>query len=103
MSHLYILEEDGKTPLPVDDCVVWAWWFEKAKRLVAEWKADDVLVSTVFLGIDHRFMRHAGEPILWETMVFGGEHDGEMERYSSYEEAMLGHERMCRRIRVTHD
>ena len=28
---------------------------------------------TVFLGLDHDFLDR-GDPILWETMVFGGPH-----------------------------
>jgi hypothetical protein len=41
----------------------------------------DVLVSTVFLAIDHNFGRD-GEPVLFETMVFRGE-EREQYRYST--------------------
>jgi len=34
-----------------------------------------------------------GEPLLFETMIFGGEHDDYQERYSTYEEALEGHQR----------
>lgn len=54
---------------------------------------DDIRVSTVFLGIDHRFWNTEDKPILWETMIFGGEHDGYQERYTSHEDALAGHER----------
>ena len=50
-----------------------------------------MLVSTVFLGIDHSFGE--GPPILWETMIFDGPHDQFQERYTSKEEAIAGHER----------
>lgn len=50
------------------------------------------VVSTVFLGLDHNFTE-VGDPVLWETMVFG-EDGGEIcLRYSSEEEAIQGHDR----------
>jgi hypothetical protein len=52
-----------------------------------------VRVSTVFLGIDHRFQHKAGDggPLVFETMIFGGVHDGYQERYVSWREAEAGH------------
>ncbi len=49
----------------------------------------DVQISTVFLGLDHGWGR--GEPVLFETMIFGGQHDQHMWRYTSREAAVLGH------------
>jgi hypothetical protein len=51
-----------------------------------------IKVSTVFLGMDHRMI---GEslPVLWETMIFGGEHDQYQERYTSHEDALAGHQK----------
>jgi hypothetical protein len=37
-----------------------------------------------------------GPPLIFETMVFGGSKDGEMDRYSTKEEAEKGHEAMVR-------
>jgi hypothetical protein len=35
---------------------------------------------------------------MWfETMVFGGPHDREMERYETWEEAKLGHQEWCKK------
>ena len=47
-----------------------------------------ILVSTVFLGLDHGF---GGVPMLFETMIFGGKHDMFQERYTSLQEAEEGH------------
>ena len=33
-----------------------------------------IKISTVFIGIDHQFLK-SGPPLLFETMVFGGELD----------------------------
>lgn len=49
-----------------------------------------VVVSTVFLALDHSFT-HVGPPVLWETMTFGGPLDDETIRYSSAEAARAGH------------
>lgn len=59
-------------------------------------------VSTVFLGLDHGWS-NVEKPILFETMVFthdgcGSEFAGYQERYSTYEEAKAGHEKLVQRI-----
>src|SRR5262245_48259145 len=91
----YILDANGE-PQAVDDVMVWAEWFETARRHVAEtFVPEDVPrlhVSTVFLGLDHQY--GDGPPILWETMIFAGEEDPEIahsERYTSREAAVKGH------------
>jgi len=102
MTH-WILTAQGE-PQQVDDVMVWARWFQAADRHLAQDMhegegAERVRVSTVFLGLDHRF-GSLGPPILWETLVFGGALDGESERYSSREDAYLGHLAMCERVRL---
>lgn len=89
---LYILAEDGKTPIRIDDIDAWGRWFENSREGLKT-EVGMATVSTVFLGLDHAF-HGADEPVLWETMIF--DHDdleGYQERYSSYAEAMEGHER----------
>jgi hypothetical protein len=86
----YILK-DG-VPVLEPDLLTWAKWFEDGdKRRVALTEIGDVRISTVFLGIDHSF--GGGAPILFETMIFEGEHDQYQERYHTLEEAMIGHEK----------
>jgi hypothetical protein len=58
---------------------------------------DAIEVSTVFLGMDHNW-RESGPPILFETLVFGGPLDGEMDRYCTRAEALDGHQEMCERV-----
>jgi hypothetical protein len=83
------------------DAVTWSHWFGSHldERTVARWHFEgvDVLVSTVFLGVDHNF--GDGPPILYETMVFGGPCGGQMRRYSTWEEAERGHMRVCKIVR----
>lgn len=83
----YIL--DGHEPVPVD-LMTWARWFETADRHVARTEVrPGVMVSTVFLGIDHSF--GTGKPLLFETMVFS-DYGGDNEvRYATWDEAVAGH------------
>lgn len=72
-----------------------------------------VWVSTVFLGLNHAY--DDGPPLLYETMVFGLDEEGdrdwserEMHRYTGPLAALEGHERVVRRLsrwglrKVTH-
>lgn len=59
---------------------------------------DDVLVSTVWLGSDHRF--GGGPPLIFETMIFGGEHGDYQERFSTEAEALDGHARALSLVRA---
>ena len=88
MNDKYIL--DGHEPVLCADLHKWGRWFETADRHVARDKVGDVKVSTVFLGLDHRF-GDKGPPLLFETMIFGGPHDGYQERYATWAEAERGH------------
>ncbi len=103
MSYRYILGEDGKTPVPAGDLLSWAMAMEKRDKDArgpapgASWACLDftfvsaaVQVSTVFLGLDHRFGAD-GPPVVFETMTFGGPFDQEQDRYSTWEEAEAGH------------
>lgn len=91
MSDHYILE--GKTPVKTD-LMTWARWFEKGtERIVAQTKHDDVRVSTVFLGLDHQW--GDGPPMIFETMIFGGEHDQWQDRCSTWDQALVMHCKAC--------
>ena len=86
----YIL--DGKDPIEEDDVLTWARWFETADRIVEQTALGrGVRVSTIFLGLDHRFVG-GGPPLLFETMIFGGERDGAQWRYATWDEAIMGHD-----------
>ena len=82
----YLLE--NKKPVACEDIIEWARSFEKLNRRVAKDKIGDISVSTVFLGIDHGWN---GKVELFETMIFGGEHDEECWRYATWGDAEAGH------------
>jgi len=85
----YILH--GKTPIQEHDLIKWAKWFESADRIIKQTEVNDSKVSTVFLGTNHSF--NGEPPMLFETMIFGGEHDSYQERCSTWAEAEEQHER----------
>ncbi|PZR71766.1 MAG: hypothetical protein DLM66_00060 [Candidatus Dormiibacter spiritus] len=68
------------------------------ERTVQKTRVGDTRISTVFLGLDHGLGDYP--PILFETMVFGGPLDGEMDRYSTWDQAEAGHEQMVERVQA---
>lgn len=89
MNDKYILDENH-APIVEPDLLTWGRWMQNANRHVARTMVGDVRVSTVFLGLDHRFT-NSGEPIVFEPMIFGGPEDGYQERYSTWDAALAGH------------
>ncbi len=88
----YKLDESGD-PVPCDNVLEWAVWFGQNDhaRVVARTELPSgCVVSTVFLGVDHNF--RDGDPVLWETMMFGGNYDLACDRYRSRKDAIVGHE-----------
>lgn len=86
--------------------VEYAWVLENTNRQLAITEHNDIngitdiIVSTVFLGLDHNYGGH-GAPIVFETMIFGGECNGEMRRYSKYDDAIAGHNDMVKMVIAT--
>lgn len=97
MTDKYTL--DGHTPIPCEDFLAWGRWFETADeaRRVALTTVGEACVSTVFLGIDHNWLH--GELALFETLIFGGDHDGWIDRYGTWDEAEAGHAAVCAWLR----
>jgi len=107
----YILDENHNA-VEVEDLMEWAKAFEISDRrvkktrlevsisglLVKDRKLGFVEISTVFLGLDHSFGAK-GPPILFETMVFGGEHDQYCERCSTWEAAEIMHEKVIQMVK----
>ena len=92
MNDKFILE--GRKAVHCDNLMKWAKWFEVSDRQVAKTiLPNGVEISTVFLGIDHNFLGKGKLPILFETMIFGGDLDENMERYSTWQDAEEGHKR----------
>lgn len=96
MKNKYFkLDGDDKIE-PVENVIEWARWFESFDNRIEKTEIGDVLVSTVFLGMNHNWGE--GPPLIYETLVFAGDLDGEMERYATEEEAREGHQKMVERV-----
>ncbi len=92
MSRWYVLDNNNK-PIPASITEAADWLEEGSdRRTVKRDEIGDILVSTVFLGLDHSWTP-GGKPVLWETMIFGGEHDQYQERYTSHKDALEGHKK----------
>lgn len=75
----------------------WGRWLEQADRRV-DWTGNkDRYVSTVFLGLDHRYFG-GGPPMVFETMVFVNGEFEDCVRYASWDDAEAGHKAMCARV-----
>lgn len=95
----YILK--GRDIVLEPDIIKWAEWYEKADRLVAQTKlydenGNEIMISTVFLGADHAF---GGLPVLFESMIFGGEFDQEQFQYCTWAEAEAGHAKLVEKVK----
>lgn len=91
MGRWYILDNNNK-PVPADVSVAAEWMENNPKRKAVKQEdvGKDVHVSTVFLGLNHSW--NSKTLVLWETMIFGGEHDQYQARYTTYEDALEGHQ-----------
>jgi len=96
---LYITDADGvPMPEPNQDLMAWA-------RFMGDWehkylKCDTLgraTIQTIFRGQDTR-MQPDGEPMLFETMVYGGKLHREMQEYATRADAVRGHEAMVKRV-----
>jgi hypothetical protein len=101
-SGRYILNDEGD-PEPCEDLMTWAAFMENqdARRIALD-TVGDVMVSTVFLGLDHNFAwlgRGANpHPLVFKTMVFNGPLDQEQDRYHTRLEALIGHAEMLAKV-----
>jgi hypothetical protein len=92
----YILE--GKVAKPTD-FLTWAMWYGSADRTVARTEIENVIVSTVFFGLDFSFGTET-VPELFETMILGGELDGTKIRCATWEQAEELHERHVQMVKA---
>jgi hypothetical protein len=99
MSH-YIL--NGQEPKQADPAT-WQRWRVSADRVVARTQiSPDIVVSTVFVGLDMGC--DPSSPLLFETEVTEAgvaSVDARRVRYSTWAEAELGHKEIVREYRGT--
>ncbi len=80
------------------DSKIWGTLFADAEyKILRQNKVRGSLVSTVWLGVDHSFGQ--GSPLIFETMIFGGRFDDYQERYSTEQDALVGHQATLKLVR----
>ena len=103
----WILDKD-KNPVKVSDPLVWAEFFASPieNRRVAHTNilGGEIYVSTVFVGWQSPHYKHRDNqswPMLFETLVFGGQLDGALERSPTWDDAERLHNFMVERVKRT--
>ena len=92
MSMYFVLDEQGD-PLPVASYEEWARWCERSDRGVARTViAPEVVVLTVFTGLNEAEVAPGEQPLLFDTCVLGGPLDGETVHHSNRVGALAEHE-----------
>jgi hypothetical protein len=102
MIKFFILEGPERRVVQARDAMEWARWFDQNDRSVAQTRIGEIKISTVFLGVDHRFFSK-GPPVVFETMAFDlrtGEclESLEFGRYASWDDAVVGHAMAVKRV-----
>jgi len=72
----------------------WRSFFDSPMRIIGNTYINDIRISTVFIGLDNN---------IFETIVFYNDEEGTEQvetRYSTYIEALVGHNDICDSIRA---
>lgn len=92
----YILK--GTRVIPTD-AKTWAAWFEQATkdkaRIIKQERVGKYFISTVFIGLDHNLFDQS-HPHIFESMVFSGGESIDQDRYSTFGQALRGHQAIVR-------
>jgi hypothetical protein len=97
---IYVLDKNGQ-PVPERDVLKWGRWMETKERILWHDRVEGVLVSTIFLGVNHGWGKEG--LILWETMIFpveGKWAEDYQRRYASRQAALKGHLKVLRILRI---
>lgn len=103
MIDLYYILDENMQPVAMqcetpETLKAWGQFCEENKRVKQDTLEDGTWISTVFLGIDHRFGADGLDPILWETMIFSDNsfvsESLYQRRYISHADAVHGHDKI---------
>lgn len=92
LDHSVEKLQEGTYPLIGD--------LSSAHKHVGDDTVNDQRVSTVFLHFDHDLLNEYEQPILFETMIFGGAYDQYQRRYSTYAEAQTAHHQIVKALHM---
>lgn len=94
-QFLHVLE--GKEVRPATPREFEEFWRDFDRRVIRKTKLWNVLVSTVFTGVDGQYDPNT-PPRFFHTKVYGGPMDGESWWYATYDEALEGHVSVCETV-----
>ena len=86
----------GQEIIPCD-VFTWMRWHQITDHVICRDRIGDVLVSTIFFGLNRRSDPNSPQ-LIFETMVFGGAFGEYRECYETYSEAEAGHQRVISMI-----
>jgi len=92
----YIMQNMRPRPVQFFEFAAWS---ETHNRSIDRTEVGDVVISTIFRGVDHSYGE--GPPLLFETRVSGGLCDGESRQYATLGEAKRGHHDIVDAIRAS--
>ena len=96
MSDWYILDEETHEPIETEMIEACEWLQDHPEFKTVDRTRigliNKINVSTVFLGLDHRNLDDT-DPVVFETMISGGEYGGYQRRYTTWNRAQAGHRR----------
>jgi hypothetical protein len=84
----WALDGEGN-PVPLSEREAWRAMVGD-DRILLQSRVSGWLISTIFLGIDYGH-GWTEQPILFETMIFGGPRDGWLRRSCTRDEALAAH------------
>lgn len=94
---------DGQTPVALESFIEWNLWMARARfadTTVMYNELNDCLISTKFVGIDLNpgSSNSNAQPMVFETLVMGGLLDGKKNLYPTWDEAIIGHLKICTQV-----
>jgi len=99
MSDKYIIKDGKVVPATL---LQWGKFLQNnERRVIFTMIGRRVHVSTIFIGLDHRW-NNRGAPLIYETMIFAEglkDLDAETFRYSTRAQAIRGHKIAIERVR----
>ena len=90
-DHKYWILDEDNIPVSTSSIIEWGEFMQSEKKIIQQNKVDEYVLSTVFLGVDHRWIG-SPDPVLFETMLFDGKGDPVFtNRYFTYDQARAFH------------
>jgi hypothetical protein len=90
----------GQSPIIAESFLDWCLWMGSADTRVMVNDIYNVNISTVFVRINLD-PQQSGEPMIFETLVSGGVLDRKRNHWSTWEQAMQGHLKICAQVHCT--